>query len=140
MAAHTFQWCTPSICTMPLAGDAPTFIVVVRLQCLATNFALEFACFISTNEMCIPTINSYVVITTFGGKKEFGILATNVVLDKALSKINFLLSSQAQVCNSLLTMSTILEAILLWSCSLKISFATTSAKTISSWHKAKKNL
>jgi hypothetical protein len=51
-----------------------------------------------------------------------------------------LLSSQAQVCNSLLTMSTILEAILLWSCSLKISFATTSAKTISSWHKAKKNL
>jgi hypothetical protein len=113
MAAHTFQWCTPSICTMPLAGDAPTFIVVVRLQCLATNFALEFACFISTNEMCIPTINSYVVITTFGGKKEFGILATNVVLDKVLSKINFLLSSQAQVCNSLLTMSTILEAILL---------------------------
>jgi hypothetical protein len=98
---------------MPLANDAPTFIVVIRMQCLATNLALEFPCFVSTNDVRIPTTNSCIAIIVFGGKKEFGILAANVVLDKTLSMINFLLFGLEQVCNSLLMMSTILEAIFL---------------------------
>jgi len=70
---------------MPLADDAPTLIDVLKMQCLTTNLALEFACFVSTNEMHIPTINFCIAITTFGGKKEFGVLVANVVFDKTLS-------------------------------------------------------
>lgn len=135
MVAHIFQWCTLNICTMPLVDDAPTLIDVLKMQCLTTNLALEFACFVSTNEMHIPTTNSCIAITTFGGKKEFGILVANVVFDKTLSMINFLLSNLGQVCNSLSMMSIILEAIIIWSRSLNISFPTVSAEIISSWHK-----
>ncbi len=132
MFAHIFRWCTPRICTMPLANDGHALIDVIRMQCLTTNLTLEFASFVSTNEMCIPTINCCVVITTFGGKKEFGILVANVVLDKTLSMINFLLFSLGQVCNPLSMMSIILEAILLWYGSPKISSPIASAEAISS--------
>lgn len=71
----------------------------------------------------------------FWRQREFGILATNVVLDKTLSMINFLLSNPQQVHNSLSMMSIILEVILLWFHSPKIFSPTASAKVISSWHK-----
>ncbi len=97
------------------------------------NIRICLLCFHQWNAH--PTINYCVAITTFGGKKEFGILAANVLLDKTLSMINFLLSNPWQVHNSLSMISIILEAILLWSRFLKIFSPTVSAKIISSWHK-----
>jgi hypothetical protein len=67
---------------MPLVDDALAFIVVVRMQCLATNLTLEFSCFVSTNDVHILVTNFCIAITIFGAKKEFGILVANVMLEK----------------------------------------------------------
>jgi hypothetical protein len=55
---------------MPLANDAPIVIANVRMQCLATNLTLEFACFVSTNEVHIPTIKSCVVMIALEAKRN----------------------------------------------------------------------
>jgi hypothetical protein len=41
---------------MPLVDDVLALIDVVRMQCLTTNITLEFACFVSINEMRIPLL------------------------------------------------------------------------------------